>query len=192
MEALVSDYPFIVRQAADAEFIAYVQNLIQANSDKFQPNRGDPERRKYWPLKDDIDRLLEMKKRELTEKFGISDWVVDPTYHDLIGYIAEGGSVRPHKDADIDGRSHVRINVLVQKPERGCVPLLDGIPIDIGLGDAWLCFAGLCRHSTTPVEGAKFRSIISYGLQVDRSEALPFLAQYVAWKMSHAQADAQA
>lgn len=190
MTALVSDYPFVIRQAADADFVAYAQNLIQTNIEKFKPNRADPQRRKYWLMKDEIDRRLKIKKVELIEKFGIADWVVDPAYYDLIGYIAEGGAVRAHKDADVEGRAHIRINVLVHAPERGCVPLLDDIPIDIGLGDAWLCFAGLCRHATTPVEGRRFRSIISYGMQVDRSEALPLFARYMAWRVRHAEAAA--
>jgi hypothetical protein len=37
----------------------------------------------------------------------------------------------------------------------------------------------------TPVEGPSPRSIISYGLQVERAQAFGLLAQYLGWNMQH-------
>lgn len=182
---VVDDYPLLIRQAADADFIAHVQGLIDGNSDKFKPNRNDPERRKFWRFADEIDAAISAKKLELIDRFRIRGWVADPKLHDLIGYISEGAEVHPHTDHDVDNRLHVRINLLVRKPQGGCVPILDNIPIAVGEGDAWVCLASRCRHATTPVEGPTPRSIISYGLQVDRAEAIDLVAQYMVWRRRH-------
>jgi hypothetical protein len=185
MRTAVNDYPFVIRQAADMFFIEHVEELTRRNLHSFTPNNVDPERRKYLTIKGDIDSTLKEKKLELIDKFKIVDWVPDSKFYDLIGYISEGGSVHPHRDGSDDGRMHIRINLLVSKPESGCVPMLDGIPIDIDLGDAWLCFASHCEHSTTPVRGSKNRSIVSYGLQVDAQAAFGLFSKYMGWKMAH-------
>ena len=182
---MTTDYPFVIRHAVDSSFIAYVESLIETHIHQFKRNQFDPARRKAWIMRDGVDPALKEKKLELVEKFNIRNWVMDPKFYDLIGHISEGGAVHPHTDSELPGRMHVRMNVLVMKPEGGCVPLLDGIPIDIDLGDAWLCFSSHCEHATTPVEGPKPRSIISYGLQVERAEAFALFAKYLAWKNAH-------
>ncbi|MCF8477803.1 MAG: hypothetical protein K9G60_12310 [Pseudolabrys sp.] len=186
MTFAASPYPFIIRQAGDRQFVEAVQQLIDDNIEKFMPNGTDPQRRKWWKLADDIDPVLNAKKLELIERFGIADWIPDPNFCDLIGWISEGGAVHVHADPACERRMHIRINLLVGAPESGCVPLLDGIPIDIGLGDAWLCFASHCRHATTPVAGKKHRSIVSYGLQVEQTAAFGLFSRYIAWKMANA------
>jgi hypothetical protein len=192
MDNLAGDYPFVIRQAADPPFIDHVLGLIAGNLHHFTPNRVHPQRRKFWSIKDDIDPRLSAKKLELIGQFGIKDWAIDPNLHDLIGYITEGGTVHPHTDRNAGDRVHVRINLLVSKPEAGCIPLLGGIPIDVDVGDAWICFASRCRHATTPVQGPTFRSIVSYGLQVERAEAAGLLAKYLAWKNHRQRAAAAA
>jgi hypothetical protein len=46
------------------------------------------------------------------------------------------------------------------------LPLLDGVPIAVERGDAWLNLASICKHSTTPAEGPGYRSAISFGFQI--------------------------
>lgn len=182
-----NEYPFLLRNAADAEFLSYIAEFIDRNEDRFTPNKVDPERRKWMRMSEDgKDPVIASKKMELISLFAIGDWVPDPTFDDLIGYITEGGVVHPHTDPASDGRMHIRINLLVSKPQSGCIPLLDGIPIDVGLGDAWICFASHCRHATTAVVGSRRRSIISYGLQVDRRSAFPLFSKYLTWKAAYA------
>jgi len=126
--------------------------------------------------------VFRAKKQELIARFGLTNWIADPKLHDLIGHISEGGAVHPHTDFECEGRMHMRINVLVSKPEGGCVPLLDDIPIAVDLGDAWLCLASHCKHATTAVEGPRARSIVSYGLQVGREDGFKLLTTYVGWR----------
>jgi len=180
------DYPFVIRRAGDPGFIRHAQELIRQNAGKFRPNVEDAERRKYWKLAGDYDPRLKAMKLALVEKFAIRDWILDPTFLDIIGHISEGGFVHPHVDDQCGTRMHMRINLLVQAPQAGCIPLLDGIPIRIAQGDAWLNLASHCRHATTPVIGATPRSIVSYGLQVEHVEAFGLYARYLTWKAAHA------
>lgn len=181
-----NDYPFTIRAAADADFLAHTRRLIAENADRFVPNGKDAERRKFWTLRGDYDPVLRAKKLELIARFAIADWILDPKYEDLIGHIAEGGSVHAHTDAQVGLRMHIRINLLVTEIDGGCVPLLDGIPIAVEPGEAWLNFASHCRHATTPVIGKRPRSIISYGLQVQHAEAFALYSRYLAWRKIHA------
>jgi hypothetical protein len=87
--------------------------------------------------------------------------------------------VHPHTDRELDQRLHVRINLLLKNPHGGCLPVLDGIPIAVGLGDAWVCLASRCRHATTPVEGPSPRSSSATAC---RSNARK---RYLGWNMQH-------
>jgi hypothetical protein len=178
---MATPYPFLVRGAADAGFLAHVASLIEAHPGRFTSNRHDPARRQFWELVDDSDPVLKAKKLALIEEFGITGWRADPNLHDLISRIAPGGQVHPHRDVAQAGRMHVRINVLVGAPEAGCVPVLDGNSLDVAAGDAWVCFASHCEHATTPVIGSRERILLSYGLQVEQLAGFPLFARYRAW-----------
>jgi hypothetical protein len=102
----------------------------------------------------------------LAARYDLGEYVVPPGLMDFINVITEGGFVHPHTDPDLPGRAHVRINVVV-KQTAGCLPLLDGVPIAVERGDAWLNLASRCKHATTPVEGPGYRSAISFGFQID-------------------------
>jgi hypothetical protein len=183
------DYPLLLRRSADPAFIDHVARLADENFVRFTLNQVDPERRRYWQMEVLPDQTLADKKRELIDRFGLTNWIEDPYFRDLIGCIFEGGSVHPHIDMVCGDRMHVRINLLVQAPEAGCVPLLDGIAIDPRPGDAWVCFASHCEHATTAVIGRKPRVLLSYGFQVDRVAAFGIFAKYLAWRMGHAAND---
>ncbi len=185
MDDLCDDYPFILRQAGDGDFVAHAQDLIARNAGDFRRNVQDLEHRQYWTLRDAYDPRLKAKKLELAGRFGLKDWILDPLFLDLVGRISEGGAVHPHVDAQHGSRMHVRINLLVQAAEAGCVPLLDDIPIQIAQGDAWLNLASHCCHATTPVIGKTARSIISYGLQLDHVEGFGLYSRYLVWKKAH-------
>jgi hypothetical protein len=183
-DRMADEYPFVIRAAGEPAFLRHVSTFIDRNEAHFTPNNVDPERRKWLRLDGD-DPLIDAKKRDLVAQFAIADSIPDPTFNDLIGWISEGGSVHPHKDPASDGRMHVRINMLVDKPDAGCVPTFDGIPVDVDVGDAWLCFASHCMHATTAVVGKKRRSILSYGLQVDQRAAFGMFSRYMAWRIAH-------
>lgn len=171
-------YPLVMRAAVSTDFIAHATSLTRENMGKFSPNGPG---RRYWCYKRELDDpVLDAEKARLAKLFGLRDWVLDPTFTDLIGYITEGGEVHKHTDPSLPGRVHCRINVMVSKGEGGD-PILDGTLLHVALGDAWVCIAGRQMHSTTAVTGDTPRSIVSYGLQVAESEMIDKIESCRQW-----------
>jgi hypothetical protein len=162
-------YPFVLKNAVDSKFIEHVTKLTIENADQFKDNQSGPNRKflKMDYVTPEGDKYLYEVKSALAKHYDLGDYVVPPNLKDFLGYITEGGAIHPHKDADLPGKRHVRINVLV-KQSGGCIPLLEHIPIEVAEGDAWLNLASQCLHATTPVEGPGYRSAISFGYQIDK------------------------
>lgn len=161
-------YPFVVKSAVSAEFLSHVVDIIQETVSQFQDNAAGASR-KYMKL-DYVtpagDQILYETKQRLARHFDLGDYVVPPNLKDFLGYITEGGAIHPHTDPDMPGKRHVRINVLIKQPG-GCIPLIEGVPIAVAEGDAWLNLASQCIHATTPVEGPGYRSALSFGYQIN-------------------------
>ncbi len=175
-------YPLVYKNAAPEEFTAYVNKIVLKNIDEFSENAAGGNRKfmkmdYVTPAGDAY--LYEMKER-LAEHFDLGDYVVPPKLRDFVGYITDGGFIHPHTDPDLPGKRHVRINVLVKQPG-GCVPLLEGYPIAVAEGDAWLNLASQCIHATTPVIGPGYRSAISFGYQIDPKRGDEFYAIHKGW-----------
>lgn len=163
------EYPFVLRNAVSPEFLEHVTNVTLQNEEQFEKNLASAQR-KFMTMDyvtPDGDQVLFEMKQKLAKHYDLGDYRVPPNLKDFIGYITEGGSVHPHTDADLPGQRHVRINILIKQPG-GCIPLLEGMPISVAEGDAWLNLASQCMHSTTPVEGPGYRSALSFGYQIAR------------------------
>ncbi len=175
-------YCFTWRKAVSVEFLDYVIALISTNKGRFQTNKTSPGRKflKIENVAADGDRTLFDVKQQLAEHYGLGDYVVPPQLKDFIGCITEGGAVHPHKDPDLPGRRHVRINVLIRQTG-GCIPLIDEIPISVEVGDAWLNLASKCLHATTAVEGRGYRSALSFGYQISPKRGDELYDEHLAW-----------
>jgi hypothetical protein len=175
-------YPFVFRKAVDSKFIEHVTKLTMENADQFKDNQSGANRKfmKMDYVTPEGDKYLYDVKQALAKHYDLGDYVVPPNLKDFIGYITEGGSIHPHKDPDLPGRRHVRINVLV-KQSQGCIPLLEDIPIEVAEGDAWLNLASQCLHATTPVEGPSYRSAISFGYQIDKKRGDELYVIHKRW-----------
>ncbi|HWD29864.1 MAG TPA: hypothetical protein VG387_22015 [Rhizomicrobium sp.] len=182
----MSVYPLLLKGVADAAFRGHVEALTRDNAHLFKANKVNPERRRNFVFGDEFDPILAAKKQALVTRLGFRDWIADPKFRDFIGCIAEGAAVHPHRDGALEGHMHVRINLLIAKPDAGGIAKLDGIAIDPEEGDGWLCFASHCEHSSTRVQGKRERRVLSYGLQVAQAEAFPLYAQFLHWKMKRA------
>jgi len=164
------EYPFVLRNAASLEFLEYVTNLTLEKWDQFENNPAGAQRKLLTMdfVTPEGDQILFEMKQKLAKYYDLGDYLIPPSLKDFIGYITEGGSINPHTDPDLPGQRHVRINVVIKQPG-GCIPLLEGMPISVAEGDAWLNLASQCVHSTTPVEGPGYRSVLSFGYQIARS-----------------------
>jgi hypothetical protein len=161
-------YPLVFENAVPPAVLQHVNALIARNLEQFDQNKAGANRKflKADYVAPEGDEILHHAKKRLAEHYALGDYVVPPKLKDFLGYITEGGCIHPHTDPDLPGKRHVRINVLVKQPE-GCVPLIEGIPILVKEGDAWLNLASLCIHATTKVTGPGYRSALSFGYQID-------------------------
>lgn len=175
-------YPFTLKQAVPDSFCDYVNALIQSNIEQFQGNQASAARKfmKMDYVSPDGDQVLYAMKQKLAQHFELGEYVVPPNLKDFVGYITDGGSIHPHTDADLPGKRHVRINVLVSQPG-GCIPLMENMPIAVSVGDAWLNLASQVIHATTPVQGPGFRSAISFGYQIDPAKGDAFFQVHKDW-----------
>ncbi len=175
-------YCFTCPKAVSAEFLDYVKDLSLKSQSLFQTNTASPGRKflKIENVAADGDKSLFEVKQRLAERYGLGDYIVPPHLKDFISHITHGGAIHPHRDPDLPGRRHVRINILISQPA-GCIPLIDGIPIAIEVGDAWLNLASKCLHATTPVEGAGHRSALSFGYQIDQRRGDELYDIHMAW-----------
>jgi len=185
------EYPFVFRNAVDKEFMDYVTKLTLQNEDHFKQNSAGANRKFMtmdW-VTPEGDRVLFDMKEKLAAHYELGEYKVPPTLKDFIGYITEGGRIHPHTDPDLPGQRHVRINVLIKQPG-GCVPLLEGMPIAVAEGDAWLNLASQCLHATTPVEGPGYRSALSFGYQIAKERGDAFYDIHKEWMSKVRQAAA--
>lgn len=102
-------------------------------------------------------------KRQIIDAFDLHDAEQEPMFRDLCGLITQGGAVHEHTDPDHNGKQHVRFNVLVSKPLRGGMPVLDGQELELAEGEVWRCDASRVFHSCTTVVGVKPRVVLSFG-----------------------------
>jgi hypothetical protein len=175
-------YCFTNRKAVSAKFLDYVTELTLKNKPLFKQNVASPGR-KFFIMDNvaaDGDTTLFEVKRSLATYYGLGEYVVPPNLKDFIGYITYGGAIHPHLDPDLPGRTHVRVNILISQPA-GCIPLIDGIPIAVTVGDAWLNLASKCVHATTAAEGDGYRSALSFGYQIDQSRGDELYEIHKAW-----------
>jgi hypothetical protein len=95
----------------------------------------------------------------------------DPYKGSFLTSVTSGGDVHTHKDArlPIDGKECAlyRCNVLVQRPEMGGMPVIEGTELDIPDRGMWAFHATENVHRATEVDGPVARVTLSFGFVVD-------------------------
>lgn len=98
---------------------------------------------------------------------GVEDFEKEHMFGNFIGVNHHGGNVHQHKDPRNEkGFIHTRLNFLVQKPDAGGNPVIDGIEYTMEEGNAWLNLASEWLHSSTVVEGNTPRIVLSMGAYI--------------------------
>lgn len=177
-------YCFTGSNLVACEFLDYVTELTARNIDRFLTNDASPNRKflRMDNVTQQGDNVLFSVKQQLAQHYQLGDYIAPPGLEDFIGYITEGGAVHPHKDHDLPdtNKTHVRVNLLVKQTE-DCIPILDGVPIKVAVGDCWLNIASKCTHATTPVVGPGYRSVFSFGYQIDQKRGDELYEAYLSW-----------
>jgi hypothetical protein len=113
---------------------------------------------------DDVpDLFWDVRKRAVT-LFSAQDYEDEPNYRCFLGCNTEGGFISPHKDPSPPGKRHVRMNIVLQMPNRGGYPVIDGKTYRVEDRDLWCFYPTLMLHSSKPAAGEKKRFVISIGV----------------------------
>jgi hypothetical protein len=102
----------------------------------------------------------------LLKELGIDKKTIKPEteFGNLISYSEEGHIVHWHKDKnEIEGYKHIRLNVMISRPNEGGDPIINGELYEMQENQLWVCKAGDFYHHTTEVKGKKPRVMISLG-----------------------------
>ena len=147
--------------------------LDDSNDGFFDLNKTDSlyKRRKFCiisnysilPLSIDINEF----SKHAYEQIGVTTFTPEHMYGNFIGVNFEGGSVHEHRDPKNDrGFIHTRFNFLLQKPEEGGEPIIDGVIYPMEEGQGWINLASEWLHGSTPVVGNRPRIVLSLGAYV--------------------------
>lgn len=101
--------------------------------------------------------------------FGVTEYEDEPRFKCFLGCNTEGGFVHRHRDDAPPGKYHVRMNIMLSKPEAGGEPVIDGRKISVGERDLWCFYPSVILHESTPVRGSRKRFVISIGILVPRT-----------------------
>ena len=107
------------------------------------------------------------------KKLGVYDYEYEYMFGNFIGVNKEGGNVHPHSDPpNKDGWYHTRLNCLIQKPQNGGMPVVDGVEYNINEGQVWFNNASLWEHGSTVVRGEVDRIVLSLGSYIKPDDFL--------------------
>jgi hypothetical protein len=101
------------------------------------------------------------------KQIGVGEFIEEHEFGNFVGVNLTGGNVHPHTDSrHSNGYYHLRLNFLIQKPTIGGNPVIDHIEYEIEEGSSWINYASEWLHSSTPVEGDRYRVVLSLGAYV--------------------------
>lgn len=105
-------------------------------------------------------------RRRAIAAFSVTDYIDEPLYKCFLGCNTEGGYVHRHTDVSPPGKYHIRMNIMLSKPQSGGDPVIGDRKIRIEERDLWCFFPSVMPHESTPVRGDRKRFVISIGILV--------------------------
>jgi hypothetical protein len=113
-----------------------------------------------------LSEEIQAFSKKCYESLGIFEYEDEPLFGNLIGVNTEGAFVHCHTDPAPDGKCHVRLNFLIQKPAAGGMPIINGVEYTIEQGGCWKNIASAWWHESSKVVGDKERIVLSLGALV--------------------------
>ena len=131
----------------------------------------------------EIAQVVDAFKHIAYEEIGITEILPEPQFGNFIGVNLEGGSVHEHQDSrDRNNNIHLRFNFMIQKPDIGGNPIINGKEYWIEENECWMNYASEWRHGSTPVYGDRERIVLSMGACVPENVVREKLSSKIGWK----------
>jgi hypothetical protein len=113
-----------------------------------------------------LSEEIHLFSKKCYESLGIFEYEEEPLFGNFIGVNQEDAFVHEHVDPKVDDKCHVRLNFLVQKPESGGMPIINGVEYTIEQSGCWKNIASAWWHGSSRVVGNKERIVLSLGALV--------------------------
>ena len=117
-----------------------------------------------------INLIKDIKNRiVIEENLNKDDIESQVELEDFIYIMPPGTSLHRHIDVNQIGMYHIRFNLLLQRAEKGGIPIYAGRKKEIEEKSYILCRSGIDLHGSNLVEGNKPRIVISYGFSIPKT-----------------------
>lgn len=131
----------------------------------------------------EISQMVNAFKEIAYEEIGISEILPEPQFGNFVGVNTKGGSVHEHKDArDTNNNIHLRFNFMIQKPDIGGNPIINGKEYWIDEDTCWMNYASEWKHGSTPVAGDRARVVLSLGACVPEHIVKEKISKKIGWE----------
>jgi hypothetical protein len=164
----------MLRTAPATDLCEYLGTVVRGiPASKFRQNGYGRRFASHTPVDDAVVCTL-------FKRFGL-DWVKEePIFGHFVGNnFLPGAAVHRHCDSAPEGYHHVRCNVALKMPVEGGNPVLSDVELPVSEKEAWICFASLEYHGSTPVVFGN-RVVVSLGGLIDATKAEDALAKIKA------------
>ncbi len=144
--------------------------LNTENEKYFSLNRTSPARKgcvisnyPELPISDRIQAFAIFAYKSI----GVDSFIPEHVFGNFIGVNLQGGSVHEHRDPRNEKNFiHTRFNFLLQKPEQGGDPVINGTVYPMDEAQGWLNLASEWLHGSTTVIGERERVVLSLGAYI--------------------------
>lgn len=131
----------------------------------------------------ELSQMVDAFKEIAYEEIGVKDILPEPQFGNFIGVNMKGGSVHEHQDARDDNNNiHLRFNFMIQKPDIGGNPIINGKEYWIDEDMCWMNYASEWKHGSTPVAGDRARVVLSLGACVPEHIVKEQISKKIGWE----------
>lgn len=131
----------------------------------------------------ELSQMVEAFKEIAYEEIGVQDILPEPQFGNFVGVNMTGGSVHEHQDErDSNNNIHLRFNFMIQKPNIGGNPIINGKEYWIDEDMCWMNYASEWKHGSTPVAGDRARVVLSLGACVPEHIVKEKISNKIGWE----------
>ena len=131
----------------------------------------------------ELSQMVEAFKEIAYEEIGVQDILPEPQFGNFVGVNMTGGSVHEHQDErDSNNNIHLRFNFMIQKPNIGGNPIINGKEYWIDEDMCWMNYASEWKHGSTPVAGDRARVVLSLGACVPEHIVKEKISNRIGWE----------
>ena len=138
----------------------YENNLLQANGVSHSRN---------WAKVEDLPKVPKeffLVKERIIKFFDLLEAKDEPSFSSYVSCVDRLGQIHQHRDLVEKGFKHFRCNILVQKPKKGGLPIIDGDVLNVEEGDLWAFNPDRHLHGSQVVLELPIRINYSFGWSI--------------------------